>query len=219
MEIVGTEQARRLVEAGAQVVEVLPESDYRIEHLPGAVCIPLPMLDQRTAGQLDRHRPVVVYCYDLQCDLSGRAAALLDRFGFDEVYDYAESKAAWLAMGLPSEGSRSQAERVVAHARPATTCTPDCPMGQAPPPGPGGVVVVVDADGVVLGSIHGDRRGASTAPVSDVMSPGPATVRPSMTVDELARSMRRSGETHVLVSTLHGKLLGVVTREDIRVDR
>ena len=50
----------------AQLVEVLPPDEYDDEHLPGAINIPLKMLDANTAGQLDPARPVIVYCYDYQ---------------------------------------------------------------------------------------------------------------------------------------------------------
>jgi rhodanese-related sulfurtransferase len=61
---VGLEEMRRLVDEGAQVVEVLPAREYAEEHLSGAVNIPLKTLNEATAAQLDRHRPVVVYCWD-----------------------------------------------------------------------------------------------------------------------------------------------------------
>lgn len=50
----------------AQVVEVLPPDEYEDEHLPGALNIPLKNLDRQTTAQLDRGRPVIVYCYDTQ---------------------------------------------------------------------------------------------------------------------------------------------------------
>jgi rhodanese-related sulfurtransferase len=55
---------RELLASGAQLVEVLPEAEYREEHLPGAINIPLKQLDATTAQQLDRTRAVVVYCWD-----------------------------------------------------------------------------------------------------------------------------------------------------------
>lgn len=61
---VGLEEMRRLVDEGAQVVEVLPPREYAEEHLPGAVNIPLKTLNGATAAQLDTGRPVVVYCWD-----------------------------------------------------------------------------------------------------------------------------------------------------------
>ena len=57
------EEVRELVAAGAQLVEVLPADEYRWAHLPGAVNLPLKELDARTE-QLDRSRPVIVYCND-----------------------------------------------------------------------------------------------------------------------------------------------------------
>lgn len=52
-----------LADGGAQLVEVLPEDEYRWAHLPGAVNIPLKELTDRIA-ELDAARPVVVYCND-----------------------------------------------------------------------------------------------------------------------------------------------------------
>jgi rhodanese-related sulfurtransferase len=60
---IGRDELRELTGQGAQLVEVLPVDDYDWAHLPGAVNHPLKELDART-GQLDRHRPVIVYCHD-----------------------------------------------------------------------------------------------------------------------------------------------------------
>jgi rhodanese-related sulfurtransferase len=60
------EQVRRLVEQGVQLVEVLPAAEYKDEHLPGAINLPLKELNRERAQELDRTRPVVVYCYDTQ---------------------------------------------------------------------------------------------------------------------------------------------------------
>ena len=54
----------RLLEEGAQLVEVLPSQEYDEQHLPGAVNIPLKQLDGDSVRALDRARPVVVYCWD-----------------------------------------------------------------------------------------------------------------------------------------------------------
>lgn len=55
---------RRLVAAGAQLVETLPEQDYRDGHLPGAISLPLKQLTAGRAAELNRGRPVIVYCWD-----------------------------------------------------------------------------------------------------------------------------------------------------------
>jgi phage shock protein E len=58
------EELQRLRDAGAAVVEVLPEEDYRDLHVAGAVNIPLKTLDAQTTADLDKANPVVVYCWD-----------------------------------------------------------------------------------------------------------------------------------------------------------
>ena len=59
------EEVRRLVAAGAQLVEVLPAAEYADDHLPGAISLPLRKLETEAAAELDRNRPVVVYCWDV----------------------------------------------------------------------------------------------------------------------------------------------------------
>ena len=58
------EEVSRLAGRGAQIVEVLPREEYRQEHLPGAINLPLKELDAKAARALDRSRPVVTYCND-----------------------------------------------------------------------------------------------------------------------------------------------------------
>jgi rhodanese-related sulfurtransferase len=55
---------REVLDAGAQLVEVLPEPEFTEEHLPGAINIPLKQLDAQSVSSLDRSRAVVVYCWD-----------------------------------------------------------------------------------------------------------------------------------------------------------
>ena len=61
---IGAEKVQELVGEEAQLIEVLPAKEYEEEHLPGARNIPLKTLTWGRAGDLDRARPVVVYCWD-----------------------------------------------------------------------------------------------------------------------------------------------------------
>lgn len=63
-ESIGFAQLKRLLDAGAQLVEVLPPAEYAELHLPGAVNIPLKTLDAHTTSGLHRGKAVVVYCWD-----------------------------------------------------------------------------------------------------------------------------------------------------------
>jgi rhodanese-related sulfurtransferase len=61
---VDADRLQDLLASDAQLVEVLPPDEYEEEHLPGAISIPLKQLDASTTAQLDRSRPVIVYCWD-----------------------------------------------------------------------------------------------------------------------------------------------------------
>ncbi len=52
---------QRLIEEGAQLVEVLPPAEYEEMHLPGAINIPLKSLSRETTAKLERDRPTIVY--------------------------------------------------------------------------------------------------------------------------------------------------------------
>ena len=54
----------RLMEAGAQLVEVLPAEEYREDHLPGAINLPLRKIETEARDLLDPNRPIIVYCWD-----------------------------------------------------------------------------------------------------------------------------------------------------------
>jgi len=58
------EVARLVAVEDAQLVEVLPAVDFEREHIAGAINIPLKELGERAPGELDRSRPVIVYCND-----------------------------------------------------------------------------------------------------------------------------------------------------------
>lgn len=62
--VIEADELRSLFERGAQLIEVLPAREYEEEHLPGAINIPLKSLDASAVARLDRHKPVIVYCWD-----------------------------------------------------------------------------------------------------------------------------------------------------------
>jgi rhodanese-related sulfurtransferase len=63
-EVFSVSDVKRLLDQGAQLVDVLGEDEFEQDHLPGAINIPLKRLDEKTAAGLDRKRPVLVYCND-----------------------------------------------------------------------------------------------------------------------------------------------------------
>jgi rhodanese-related sulfurtransferase len=215
---VETAGVERLIDLGAQIVEVLPPSAFEREHLPGAQNIPLESMQLGTVSGLDPDQPTVVYCYDYECDLSARAARRLETLGFSDVYDYTASKAAWMADGLPVEGTVKNSSRAGAIAR---VEIPRCSLGEKL----GDVrdrldgedlCAVIDDDEILLGVV---REATIALPdstlVDEVLQPAPPTVRPSVTGTELVQSMEDDGRTYVFVTTLGGKLIGVIHRSDL----
>lgn len=145
--------------------------------------------------------------------MSPRAACRLDSLGYD-AYDYVAGKADWLAFGLPHEGSAVLAGAAV------TTDVPTCRvrdrMGDvrdALQASPFGLLVALDADGVVLGALHSeDAVSDGTRAVDRLMREGPTTVRPSEDLAPLLERMRRSGVDGVPVTRSDGRLLGMLER-------
>ncbi|MBA2281309.1 MAG: CBS domain-containing protein [Acidimicrobiia bacterium] len=216
---IDTTEAEGLWREGATFVEVLPASAFASQHVPGARNIPLPELTEEAARSLPADRPIVVYCFDTQCDLSARGAARLEQLGHAEVHDYVGSKAAWMAAGLPVEGTDDRILHASDVARAdVPTCAPDARVGEVGERiGDWPVCVVVDGEGVVLGTVRADALGlAADTPIEAVLQPGPSTVRPSIPASELLASMDDEHQDHVLVSTFGGVLIGLVTAEDLR---
>jgi rhodanese-related sulfurtransferase len=64
--MIDLEGVRRLMEEGAQVLDVMSRAEYEDSRLPGAIHISLKELDAQAASRLDRDRPVITYCSDYQ---------------------------------------------------------------------------------------------------------------------------------------------------------
>ncbi len=58
---INRETLLKLIEQGAQVVDVLPEGEFMASHIPGAINIPLKNLYSEATSTLARAKPVVVY--------------------------------------------------------------------------------------------------------------------------------------------------------------
>src|SRR5215207_9978860 len=78
-------EARRLVAAGARLLDVRSPEEYAGDHLPGALNIPVQELDRRMAevGPLDGE--VILYCRS--GSRSARATELLRRHGFSKAHN------------------------------------------------------------------------------------------------------------------------------------
>jgi rhodanese-related sulfurtransferase/CBS domain-containing protein len=211
------EEVQRLAnEERGQLVEVLPRAEYEWAHLPAAAHLHLKEFSTVRVRDLDRGRPVVVYCNNLECDMSPRAARRLERLGFPLVFDYAAGKMDWLSYGLPHEGSATLAGDLIHRD------VPTCDLGdriasvrEKLTGQPWNLCVVVDDDQLVQGVVRRDALdGPPHTSVEQVMQFGPTTVRPSEDVDALAERMRQAHVGAVLVTRSDGRLLGLLVRAD-----
>jgi rhodanese-related sulfurtransferase len=96
---VSREEARKMVEEGAQLIDVRADHEWDAGHIAGAEHVPLPELPQRT-GEIDKDRPVVVYCRG--GNRSSMATAALTEAGFDAV-KLSEGIVGWNEGKLPLE--------------------------------------------------------------------------------------------------------------------
>ncbi len=95
----------QLTNDGVTLVEVLPPEYYRKFHLPGAMNVPLDdHFEERIQEAVpDKDAPVVVYCYDTECQASPKAAQRMEALGYRQVFDYEAGKVDWQEAGLPTE--------------------------------------------------------------------------------------------------------------------
>jgi CBS domain-containing protein len=78
------------------------------------------------------------------------------------------------------------------------------------------LAVVINDQRVVLGAVRPEALVVDgRTPVGTVLQGDPATVRPSILIRELAKSMDEDGQERVLVTTPGGRLIGLVRRAEL----
>jgi Mg/Co/Ni transporter MgtE len=144
----------------------------------------------------------------------------LEQLGFKRVIDYVPGKQAWFEENQPREGKAADELWVGELADDSIpTCKADERIGdlseRVEADGRDTCVIVGD-DRVVLGLLR--KKALAAAPDStagQVMDPGPKTFRPNVTLQELLQSQRDHDiRTNSLVTTLDGRLVGVISRAD-----
>ncbi|MDT3685450.1 MAG: metalloregulator ArsR/SmtB family transcription factor [Pseudorhodoplanes sp.] len=94
---------KRLRDRLVTVLDVRPETEFALGHLPSALNIPLPELKKRLA-ELPKGREIVAYCRGPYCVLSFEAVSLLRARGYT-VHRLEDGFPEWKASGLPVESS------------------------------------------------------------------------------------------------------------------
>jgi rhodanese-related sulfurtransferase len=94
---VSREEAQKLIEEGAQLIDVRTEHEWEAGRIAGASHLPLAELSERT-GEIDKDRPVVLYCRG--GNRSTMATTALADAGYD-ASKLEEGIVGWDEAGLP----------------------------------------------------------------------------------------------------------------------
>ena len=134
-----------------------------------------------------------------------------------QVFDYVTGKLDWMASGLPIEGKQAGVPRAGQVARrDVPTCHLTDRLGDVQDrvrKAGWDVCVVINGNSVVLGLLRGGALNAAPENVIErIMESGPSTIRPHVPVETLAENMCKQGAERTVVTTLDGRLVGVLYR-------
>jgi rhodanese-related sulfurtransferase len=96
---VGAEEAKQIIDAGGQVIDVRTDVEFETGHIPGARHVPLADLQREAAG-LAKEQPLILYCRS--GNRSGPAAEAFAASGWD-AHSIAGGLIAWSEAGYELE--------------------------------------------------------------------------------------------------------------------
>lgn len=83
---ISCEETKKLIsEKNAQFVDVRTPEEFQMSQLPHAINIPLQDIDRLAASQIDKDRPVIVFCRSGQ--RSQMALQILSSLGYTDVHN------------------------------------------------------------------------------------------------------------------------------------
>lgn len=85
------------------LVEVLGPETFAEFHIPGAINVPVDDTFEESVQKKvpDKNKLVVVYCRDIECHASAKAARRMELLGYANVLEFHNGKYGWKAQGLP----------------------------------------------------------------------------------------------------------------------
>jgi rhodanese-related sulfurtransferase len=95
------ELVARLMGGMVTVLDVCPEAEFSLSHVPSALNVPMPELELRL-DELPKGRVIIAYCRGPYCVMSFEAVAALQAKGY-EVRRLKDGFPEWKAAGLEVE--------------------------------------------------------------------------------------------------------------------
>ncbi len=84
--LISVAEARQCLQQGAKVIDVRTEQEYRDNHIPGAVNLPLDSITETIAEHVpDKDKPVLLHCAGGV--RSGMARSRLRKLGYKKAYN------------------------------------------------------------------------------------------------------------------------------------
>lgn len=104
--IIDLEEARRMVEGGASVIDARRKDEYDEGHIPGAILFDyydMGTYRDRVLAVLSNESEIMVYCSEATCEDSELLAKELYLLGFTKLLVFKGGFAEWSGAGLPVE--------------------------------------------------------------------------------------------------------------------
>jgi rhodanese-related sulfurtransferase len=79
---------------------VLPGSYFKRGHIPDSINLSVDDIEKKAKSVLKKGDKIVVYCESYSCHASTRAAEMLLKMGYKNVYDFKAGKQGWVDSGL-----------------------------------------------------------------------------------------------------------------------
>ena len=112
--VASAEQVKRLLDAGALLVDTRVGNEFAEAHIRGAVNVPYKEASRKAAAfdasqdrfdlsklPADKSKPVILYCNSGDCWRSYKASAVTVRAGYKQVYWFRGGFPEWKKKGLP----------------------------------------------------------------------------------------------------------------------
>ncbi len=104
---------QKAIDAGAQVVDVRTAGEFQMGHIPGAINVPVDVLDAQVASW-DKNATYVIYCATGERSIT--AMEIMKSLGFENLKHFAAGIVAW--QGELQQGGSTSSQKIETAGKP-----------------------------------------------------------------------------------------------------